>query len=389
MPRFKLIEILKFEIMKITKYILFSIILSALLFTSCTKSYSPGKNIETVPGDTIKVPETEALLRFINNSGDYINSKDSPSLVSATNVFDNLGSYLIIDIRSKDAYVAGHINSAIHSRVPDLIDYLDKEVAASIYDKLVIVCKNGQSSAYVASVLRLIGYSNAYSLSYGMSSWNKSLDLWSSNLSSSYIGKLEQKTNPVEGMHEYPQLNTGERCGAEILQARGRTLLNTPFQKLKISADRVFKNNNDFYIINLWPKDHYDLGHIPGSYQYTPRKDINSETLLNTIPSDKKILVYGYTGQSSAFMTAYLRLLGYNVFTMPFGANSFMYNTLKNKGWYAFKRADKVNDFPLVKGANPSDESLKTKINSTQQREKDSKKPIIRRKKKEVEGGCS
>ena len=375
--------------MKIIKYIIFSILLSLLIFSSCTNSYSPGKDISIVPEDTITVPETEALLRFINNSGDYINSKASPSLVNAEDVFNNLGSYLVIDIRSGEDYTKGHINGAINKGMSEIIDYLNQEVAASVYDKLVVVCTNGQSSAYTASVLRLIGYSNVYSLSFGMSSWNKSLDKWTPNLSSYYIGKLEQKTNPVEGMHVYPQLNTGKRCGAEILQARGKTLLNTPFRNLKISADRVFKEYNDFYIVNIWPKDRYDVGHIPGAYQYTPYQDINSNTLLNTIPSDKKILVYGYTGQSSAFMTAYLRLLGYNAFTLPFGANSFMYNTLKLRSWHAFSTTDKINDFPLVKGSKPSNDSLKKKINSTQQREKEAKKPIIKRKKKEVEGGCS
>ncbi|OYT16050.1 MAG: hypothetical protein B7C24_09835 [Bacteroidetes bacterium 4572_77] len=375
--------------MNINRNIIFSILLSMLLFSSCTESYSPGEDIKIVPGDTITVPETEALLRFINNSGDYINSKYSPSLVRSSVIFDELGANLILDIRKKEDYVAGHINGAVHKDRSEIMDYLENEIAPSIYDKIVIVCKNGQSSAYVASVLRLVGYSNAFSMSYGMSAWNKSLDNWSPKISSKYTNKLEQKTNPVEGMHPYPQLATGERCGAEILQARGRTLLNTPFAKLKISADRVFKEYEDFYIINLWPEDRYKVGHIPGAYQYTPRKDINSKTLLNTIPSDKKILVYGYTGQSSAFMTAYLRLLGYNAFTLPFGANSFMYNTLKLRNWHAFVSADAVNDFPLVKGDKPSDDSFKQKINSTQQRAKESKKPIIRRKKKEVEGGCS
>jgi len=374
--------------MKINRNIIFSTLLSLLIFSSCTNSYSPGEGLKTVPEDTITVPETEALLRFINNSGDYINSKAAPSLVSAANVNDNLGAYLILDIRTKEAYIAGHINGAINKDMSEVIDYLSEEVAASVYDKLVIVCSNGQASAYATSVLRLIGYSNAYSMSYGMSSWNKSLDHWSPKLSSAYISKLEQKTNPVEGMHPYPELSTGKRCGAEIIQARGRTLLNTPFRKLKISADRVFKEYNDFYIINIWNKEGYDVGHIPGAYQYTPRKDINSNTLLNTIPSDKKILVYGYTGQSSAFMVAYLRLLGYNAFTLPYGANSFMYSTLKLRNWYAFDTKNKINDFLLVKGANPSDQTLKKKINSTQQRKKEAKKPIIKRKKKEVEGGC-
>lgn len=358
------------------------------MFTSCSQSYEPGENIKTVKEDTINIPEIEALLRFINNSGDYINSKKSPSLVSSDDVFDNIGKYYIIDIRIPSKYKAGHINGAVNLRMPDVMNHLERNVAPSVYDKLVIVCDNGQSSAYVTAVLRLAGYSNAYSLKYGMSSWSPSLDNWSSKISSAYINQLETKTNLVEGMHPYPPIKTGKHCGAEILEARARTLLNTPFQKLKISADRAFKNSEDFYIINIWPKDRYDVGHIPGAYQYTPRQDISSKTLLNTIPSDKKILIYDYTGQTSAFVMAYLRLLGYNAFTVPFGANSFMHNTLALRNWNAFNAKTKVNDFPLIKGSNPTDKAFEKNIKVGNTTKAAPKKKIIRRKKKEVEGGC-
>ena len=375
--------------MNITKYILFSMIIGLLAFTSCTESYAPGKNITVVEEQIPDVPEVDALLRFINNSGDYINSDKFPSLVSADDVYDNLQKYYIIDIRSAEDYKAGHINGAMNIQTNKLMVYLDENVAPSIYQKLVVVCTNGQASAYVTTVLRMIGYSNIYSLSYGMSSWNKTLDKWTPNLSSKYISKLETKTNLTEGMFPYPVINTGEHCGAEIMESRALTLLNTPFQKLKISADRVFKNPEDFYIINYWPKERYDIGHIPGAYQYTPRKDISLNTLLNTIPSDKKVLVYGYTGQSSSAIAAYLRILGYNAFTMPFGANSFMYNTLKLRNWHAFIGADKLNDYPLVKGENPTDKAFEKDINTRVKKKDAAPKKVIRRKKKEVEGGCS
>jgi len=374
--------------MKIKTYILF-LALSTLFFQSCTQSYEPGKNIQTIKEDTINIPEIEALLRFMNNSGDYINSKKSPSLVSSDDVYDNSSNYFIIDIRPHEQYVKGHISGAVNIAMPHVIKYLEEKVAPSVYEKLVVVCTNGQSSAYTTAVLRLLGYSNVYSMKYGMSSWSPSLDNWSSKISSQYIGKLERKENAVEGMYPYPAISTGKHCGAEIMEARATTLLNTPFQKLKISADRAFKDSDEFYIINFWPKDRYEVGHIPGAYQYTPHKDLNSKTLLNTIPNNKKILVYGYTGQTSAFVMAYLRLLGYNAFTLPFGANSFMHNTLALRNWNAFNKATKVNDFPLIKGENPTDKAFESNINAGASTKKASpKKKIVRRKKKEVEGGC-
>lgn len=370
------------------KYIGLIGLLVVLLMVSCQQTYQPGEDIQELADQEIEISEIEALLRFIDNSGDYINTSGVPNLVSAEDVYENLEKYYVIDIRSKEEYVEGHISGAVNVQMSELMKYLNDKVAPSIYDKLVIVCHNGQMSAYTTGVLRMIGYSNAYSMSYGMSSWNAELDNWSSKLSSNYISKLEQKTNPVEGMHSYPPLNTGETCGAEILNARGKTLLNTPFQKLKISAGRIFKELDQFYIIAYMSKEMYDVGHIPGSYNYIPHQDIKKETLLNTIPSDnQKILVYDYTGQTSAFMVAYLRLLGYNAFTLPMGMNSFMYNTLKLRNKNAFNASERVNDFPMVTGENPTDKEFEKEM-KTGKTTVIKKKPIIKRKKKEVSGGC-
>lgn len=374
--------------MKLKKiYILWAIPL-VLFVISCQQSYQPGKDIVDIPEQKIDIPEIDALLQFIENSGDYINNSGVPNLVFAEDVFYNSNKYYIIDIRKNKDYKNGHINGAVNIQAKEIVNYLEEKVAASVYEKIVIVCENGQSSSYVTGVLRLIGYSNAFSLSYGMSSWNKSLDFWSSKLSSKYIPRLETKTNPVEGMHEYPPVNTGETCGAEILNARGFTLLNTPFQKLKISSDRIFKELDKFYIIAYMSKEMYDLGHIPGAYNYIPNQDIKKDNLLNTIPSDnQKILVYDYTGQTSGFLVAYLRLLGYNAFTLPMGMNSFMYNTLNLQNANAFKASKIVKDYPLIKGVNPTDKKFEKELKVSAPAVQSKK--IVKRKKKEVEGGCS
>jgi len=67
--------------------------------------------------------------------------------------------------------------------------------------------------------------------------------------------------------------------------------------------------------------------------------------------------------------------------------NSFMYNTLNIRNANAFKAVDKVNDFPLVEGENPTDKDFEMELNSTSVTVKPKK--IVPRKKKEVEGGCS
>ena len=45
---------------------------------------------------------------------------------------------------------------------------------------------------------------------------------------------------------------------------------------------------------------------------------------MSTIPKDKEVVVYCETGHNSGFVTAYLRLFGYNAHTLSYGNNSFM-----------------------------------------------------------------
>ncbi len=369
------------------KQIIYVAALLILTLSSCERYYNPGLNVHSIITDTTHSEnEFDVLMRFIPNAGDYINSKGVPNMVSSENVNENLSRYLLIDIRPKVDYVAGHISGAVNVNSTEILKYLDEHVAASTYDKMVIVCHSGQTASYVTGVLRMIGYNNAYAMKYGMGAWNRSLDKWSSNVSNKYAGQLEMTSNPKAKTSVYPLLETGQTCGAEILEYRAKTVLETPFKRLKISAERAFSDTS-FYIINYWPKSKYDKGHIPGSVQYTPKKDLKSETFLSTIPADKKILVYCFTGQNAAFTVAYLRMLGYNAFTVGFGANSFMHSTLVSRsGWHGFKAAEKLNDFPLISGKNPTDKAFEKKYQ--QAKTPGTKKKVVKRKKKEVEGGC-
>ncbi len=80
------------------------------------------------------------------------------------------------------------------------------------------------------------------------------------------------------------------------------------------------------------PIDRYGLGHIPGAIQYTPNQDLYSTAFLNTLPTDKTVVVYGYTGQVSASIATYLRILGYDARSLKFGINGMAYDWAGNNG---------------------------------------------------------
>jgi rhodanese-related sulfurtransferase len=74
--------------------------------------------------------------------------------------------------------------------------------------------------------------------------------------------------------------------------------------------------------------------------QYTPKETIKLATDLKTLPVGKSIAVYCYTGQTSAFLVAYLRLLGYDAKSILYGTNAMMYDTMVTNAMTIFKASE-------------------------------------------------
>ena len=53
------------------------------------------------------------------------------------------------------------------------------------------------------------------------------------------------------------------------------------------------------------------------------------------------------TGQSAAYIVAYLNILGYDVANLAYGANSYMNEQLIEKGWNGFSEKE-IKNFPVV-----------------------------------------
>lgn len=377
--------------MKKNNFILIVLSIAVFAFASCDRAYNPSEGIKIVHEDTIAVDEAVVMMNYLTNSGEYINSKKIPGMVSVEDVNSNLNDYLVIDIRSKELYQEGHIYNAINVKFTNLLNYLENNVSASNYEKIVIACKSGQTGSYATSLLRLVGYNNAYALKYGMNAWSAKMpNLWSKNVSDKYASILEETPNEKDKKYAQPKINTGKRIGSEILLERVKQVFKAGFKNYIVKADHLFAAKDDYYIINYWPESKYSKGHIPGAFQFTPKKSLGQEEALNFVPDQKKVLVYCFTGQHSAFVAAYLRTLGYDAHTLAFGANSFMHSSMvAREGWHGFVASKKIHDFPFITGANPSGKaSVKSNAMASKSSPAKAKKKMVKRKKKEVEGGC-
>lgn len=299
--------------------------------------------------------ETKALLKDLEDNGNYVNSQVFPSLIKASIVHESLDkNLLIIDLRSPGLYSEGHIKGAVNKPFENLQDYFESGIKPFEYDKIVMVCEDGQLSSYATCLLRMMGYGNVYSMRWGMSAWNERFakEGWLKGVSGKYEANLESKVNEKPVPRVMPDLGTGKSTGEEIEAARFHKMFEDGAATILISADEVFSNPQNFYIINLDRKDKYEEGHIPGAVRYKPEATLGFPEEMATIPPDKTVVVYCGTGHNSGFATAFLRLFGYDARTLKYGNNSFMYNKMAKErtrlSWLPFTEAE-VNNFETVK----------------------------------------
>ena len=299
--------------------------------------------------------ETRALLKDLEDNGNYINSQVFPSLIKASIVHESLGkNLLVIDLRSPGLFSEGHIRGAVNKRMEELPLYFETGIKPFEYDKIILVCEDGQVSSYATCLLRLMGYGNVYAMRWGMSVWNDSFakEGWLKGVSGKYESALETIVNEKPAANGMPDLATGKITGEEIGAVRFNKLFNEGAADILISADEVFSNPGKYFVINLERKDKYEDGHVPGSVRYKPEATLGFTEEMATIPADKTVVVYCGTGHNSGFATAFLRLFGYDARTLKYGNNSFMYDKMVRErvslSWLPFTAAE-VNNFETVK----------------------------------------
>jgi rhodanese-related sulfurtransferase len=295
------------------------------------------------------INESEVLATFLESAEsplhkDYINS-DMPSIISASDVktLNETNQVYIIDIRTAADFALGHIKNAHNVPFADILTHI-KGVNLSTYTKVAVVCYTGQTAGFATSLLRLMGYDKAFSMKWGMCSWHSDFaGKWNTAIASgnAYQTQFTATATSKNAAGELPVLSTGKTTGLEILEARVAALLTEGFTPASVNTQTLFGNLTGYYIVNYWPEAQYtDPGHITGATQYTPKEAIKLAADLKTLPADKPVAVYCYTGQTSAFLTAYLRLLGYDAKSVLFGTNGMIYDKMVAKQMPVFKPAE-------------------------------------------------
>jgi rhodanese-related sulfurtransferase len=341
-------------------------LLPLLFALSCS---SPGvKKTGSNAGESIPVQETGAavssfegpaalLLQQLRDQGDYVNSRQFPSMIKPETVFAELDSNnLVIDMRSPEYFEKGHIRGAANVRMERLLEYFENDIIPFRFDKIILVCYGGHLSGYATNLLRLMGYGNVYSMRWGMSGWNTAFakDFWMKAISSDYQDRLSTEDVPKPPSAHQPVLRSSATTGEELLRERVSSLLAEGSKQIFAANEEVFGNPQDYFITNLERKDKYDSGHIPGAVRYKQQGFLGIPSEMGTLPGDKPIVVYCGTGMTSAFAVAYLRLFGYDARSLTYGNNGFMHQKMIDEqeqlSWHPFTDST-PNGYPFVKGS--------------------------------------
>lgn len=366
--------------MKIDKYknhlansIMLTLVFS-LLFTSCLDN-------ALVQPIEFRTHNSEDILYYLESIGDFPNSLDAPGLVGAGNVFYHINEYLIIDVRSEEQFMAGHIMSAVNISHDNLLDYIEN-ITVNSYNKIVIVSTTGQAACYYTALLRFCHYENVFALKYGMASWNMYfaapwLNATKSSIMLNSFNSVTQRKNPYTLLPTI-DIDSYESI-TETIKSRVRILLEDEFIDFgvrdiscsaSITLDVLYENYisssegfANYYPVCLGTNDLYyasmssleSNGHPPTAVlikALSPFFEMRSNKYLQTMPIDKTLALYCFNGNLSACFTAYLRLLGYDAKSILFGYNTFNYPrmlTFPVFEEYTFNNAQ-IHNYPYVTG---------------------------------------
>jgi len=290
---------------------------------------------------------------------DYINT-DAPRVVAPSTISANLVAdpdyYTVIDTRAEADFNAGHITGAynvVHTTVLDDI----QDIPDFGTKPIIVSCYSGQTAGWVVAALNFLGY-DAYSMKWAHSGYRHELDKWTSHignlLTDGYGGIFPETDNQNGNLVEfdYPTLDLGLSSADDVAEARIREVLAMGFSSHAITYEAMVDDANypeDYFVLNYFTEGQYEgtdaanatAGHIPGAFQFTPKKSlvigtdggVDWEDMLKYVPTDKKVVVYCWTSQTSSQIAFYLNCLGYDAYSLKWGSNQLFHDTLNGHKW--------------------------------------------------------
>ncbi|MDD3213924.1 MAG: rhodanese-like domain-containing protein [Eubacteriales bacterium] len=216
---------------------------------------------------------------------------------------------LILDIRQADAYAEGHVKGAVNVPFGTAI----AEQLANIPDdvQLYVYCYTGQTASQTTALLNVAG-----------------------KYAANVQGGFNNGISAVEGYEAYVTTDVATLAGDTYdVDPDVQAAITAYFEDVVSKAGTTFQYNNfspdslkevidaemdDYFVYSVRQAADFEAGHIPGAIN-NPFGAGMQQNFESQLPTDKKIIVYCYTGQTASQTTAILRLLGYDAYNLSGG----------------------------------------------------------------------
>lgn len=300
------------------KYFIYTILfafIATISFTGCKETETGSESVAYETLTTYLKANDMDINKILTNAA-------GQKFVMAAPVDGNVSAKWVMDIRSGTDFASSHIEGANNVAFGDIL------TAAADADKpILVVCYTGQTACYATSLLRLYGFEDAQALKWGMSGWNATFDKWTPNCKDITTVDNWNADAIASGSFDAPTWTSSTTDGASLLQERVEAAVAAGF-KTASGAD-VLENPSNYYINNYFTDAHYSgFGHINGATRVNP---LLIDDCSNLDPNNP-VVTYCYTGQTSAVVTAYLNVLGFDAKSLLFGINGISHS---NSFWTA------------------------------------------------------
>jgi rhodanese-related sulfurtransferase len=236
-------------------------------------------------------------------------------------------SYIILDVRTKEEFDAGHLDSAVLIPVDELesrFGELSKKIPIIVY------CRSGRRSAKATGILVGKGFSPVYDMTGGINAWTtKGYPVFVENPGSGAaeitIPASNQSDSQGSAQDTENVSSAGETLAGDTSAGETSAIVGVGY----ISADELntkVTNGEDIVILDVRSEDSYTAKHIKNAINI-PFTDF--EGRIGELDSSKEIIIYCSNNDCglSANAVTMLKNSGFkNVFALEGGIESWQYN---------------------------------------------------------------
>lgn len=272
---------------------------SSAAVSSAPASSAPASSAPAVSGD--EVVKAAAMDYFAS----FPDDKHMSSVEDLFKKIDAGEQMLIIDVRQPDAYAEGHLKGAVNvpygSAVADSLEMIPDDVP------LFVNCYTGQTSSQVVALLNIAG-KHATNIQGGFNNGISQQAGFEAYIDKEAAALTEEDYEVDDAIEDAVAKYFADAEASEFKS------FNFPPEKL---LELVNAGSTDYTILSIRKAEDYAKGHIAGAMNIPFGKGM--EVNFETIPTDKPVVVYCYSGQTSSQTTAVLRVLGYEAYSLQGG----------------------------------------------------------------------